>query len=154
MSDSAVCCETAKSGAFLSTRNPLFNLKGRNREAVCLLEQLHFGSRNQSSTVHLDRKTHFDSSFSGSLSNEAISMLKRDSLSCARIHVHFLQKGVNPLIHSERVTNNSHRLIINQHERIPYTNHPSSILHSQRHYIPSNNTHIVFDKKQSNYRYP
>lgn len=154
MSDSAVCCETAKSGAFLSTRNPLFNLKGRNREAVCLLEQLHFGSRNQSSTVHLDRKTHFDSSFSESLSNEAISMLKRDSLSCARIHVHFLQKGVNPLIHSERVTNNSHRLIINQHERIPYTNHPSSTLHSQRHFIPSNNTHIVYGKKQSNYRYP
>ena len=154
MSDSAVCCETAKRGAFLSTRNPLFNLKGRNREAVCLLEQLHFGSRNQSSSVHLDRKTRFDSSFSESLSNETVSMSKRDSLSRARIHVHFLQKGVNPLIHSERVTNNSHRLIINQHERIPYTNNPSSTLHSQRHFIPSNNTHIVFDKKQSNYRYP
>ena len=113
MSDSAVCCETAKSGAFLSIRNPLFNLKGRNREAVCLLEQLHFGSRNQSSTVHLDRKTHFDSSFSESLSNEAISMLKRDSLSCARIHVHFLQKGVNPLIHlqiTDKTTNVGYEL--------------------------------------------
>lgn len=108
MSDSAVCCETAKRGAFLSTRNPLFNLKGRNREAVCLLEQLHFGNRNQSSAVHLDRKTRFDSSFSESLSNETVSMSKRDSLSCARIHIHFLQKGVNPLIHlqiTDKTTN-------------------------------------------------
>ena len=110
---------------------------------MCLLEQLHFGSSNQSSTVHLDQKTRFDFPLSGSLSNETISMSRTIILSFARIPIHFIQKGVSPLIHSKTVTSSSRWVIINQHERIPYTNHTSSTLHYRRHHILSNNIHTL-----------